>query len=380
MQWQFLSPELIVKRMSEHIVPNPKTSASPNRVSELSERSRDIFRNIVESYLETGEPVGSRTLSQRGTISLSPASIRNVMSDLERAGLLDAPHTSAGRIPTQLGLRFFVDGLLEVGNLNPEDRKGIEGQLAAGGRSMDDVLMQASTMLSGLSLCAGLVVTPKRDPALKHVEFVPLAPQRTLVIMVGEDGSVENRVIETPLGLPPSSFIEAGNYLSARMRGRTLEEVRGEILSELTAQKSEVDSLAANLVAAGLAEWGGLPASGSSPSLIVRGQSRLLEDVAATGELERVRRLFDEIERKNDLIQMLELAKQGDGVRIFIGAESKLYSLSGSSVIAAPYADQSQRVVGVIGVIGPTRINYARIVPMVDYTARVISKLMSQQK
>jgi heat-inducible transcriptional repressor len=365
--------------MTEHLVPNLK-STNANQISELSERSRDIFRNIVESYLETGEPVGSRTLSQRGTIALSPASIRNVMSDLERVGLLDAPHTSAGRVPTQLGLRFFVDGLLEVGNLNAEDRKGIEGQLAASGHNIDDVLMQASTMLSGLSQCTGLVVTPKRDPALKHVEFVPLGPQRTLVIMVGDDGSVENRVIETPLGLPPSSFIEAGNYLSARMRGRTLEEVRNDILGEITEQKAELDGLAARLVSAGLAEWGGLPGHGSSPSLIVRGQAKLLDDVTATGELERVRRLFDDIERKNDLIQMLELAKQGDGVRIFIGAESKLYSLSGSSVIAAPYADQSQRVVGVIGVIGPTRINYARIVPMVDYTARVISKLISQQK
>ncbi len=366
--------------MNTHLVPTSKP-VQPSLIGELSERSREIFRNIVESYLETGEPVGSRTLSQRGTIALSSASIRNVMSDLESAGLLDAPHTSAGRVPTQLGLRFFVDGLLEVGNLNAEDRKGIDSQLAASGRTIDDVLTQASTLLSGLSQCAGLVVTSKRDPALKHVEFVPLAPQRTLVIMVGEDGSVENRVIETPLGLPPSSFIEAGNYLSARMRGRTLEEVRSDILNEITAQKSEVDGLAARLVSAGLAEWGGLAGpGGSTPSLIVRGQSRLLEDVAATGELERVRRLFDDIERKNDLIQMLELAKQGDGVRIFIGAESKLYSLSGSSVIAAPYADQAQRVVGVIGVIGPTRINYARIVPMVDYTARVISRLISQQK
>jgi heat-inducible transcriptional repressor len=365
--------------MNERIPPHSRLAA-PNQIGELSERSRDVFRNIVESYLETGEPVGSRTLSQRGTIALSPASIRNVMSDLERAGLLDAPHTSAGRIPTQAGLRLFVDGLLEVGNLSTDDRKDIEAQLAASGRGVDEVLHQASTMLSGLSQCAGLVVTPKRDPALKHVEFVPLAPQRTLVIMVGDDGSVENRVIETPLGVPPSSFIEAGNYLSARMRGRTLEEVRSDILSELAAQKAELDGLASKVVSTGLAEWGGQPAAGSAPSLIVRGQSRLLEDAAAHGELERLRQLFDDIERKNDIIQMLELAKTGDGVRIFIGAESKLYSLSGSSVIAAPYCDQTQRIVGVIGVIGPTRLNYARIVPMVDFTAKVIGRLLSQQK
>jgi heat-inducible transcriptional repressor len=365
--------------MSDTLAPKNGLPAV-SHIAELSERSKDIFRNIVESYLETGEPVGSRTLSQRGTIALSPASIRNVMSDLERAGLLDSPHSSAGRIPTQLGLRFFVDGLLEVGNLNQDERRGIESQLAASGRSVDDVLTQASTMLSGLSHCAGLVVTPKRDPALKHVEFVPLGPQRSLVIMVGEDGSVENRVIETPSGVLPSSYVEAGNYLSARMRGRTLEEVRSEILTELTVQRAELDVLAARLVSAGLAEWAGQPESIMNPSLIVRGQSKLLEDVKAASELERVRLLFDDIEHKSDLIQMLELAKKGDGVRIFIGSESKLYSLSGSSVIAAPYADQTQRIVGVIGVIGPTRINYARIVPMVDYTARVISRLISQQK
>lgn len=364
--------------MTDSLVPKNGPSGI-SHIAELSDRSRDIFRNIVESYLETGEPVGSRTLSQRGTIPLSPASIRNVMSDLERAGLLDAPHTSAGRIPTQLGLRLFVDGLLEVGNLNTEERRGIEAQLAASGRKLDDVLTQASTMLAGLSHCAGLVVTPKRDPALKHVEFVPLAPQRALVIMVGEDGSVENRIIETPMGVPPSSYVEAGNYLSARMRGRTLEEVRSAILSEVDAQRAELDALTARLVSTGLAEWAGKPGALASPSLIVRGQSRLLEDVKASGELERVRQLFDDIERKNDLIQMLELAKRGDGVRVFIGAESNLYSLSGSSVIAAPYADATHKVVGVIGVIGPTRINYARIVPMVDYTARVISRIISQQ-
>jgi len=362
--------------MNERQVPGLKPPL-PTQIAELSERSRDIFRSIVESYLETGEPIGSRTLSQRASITLSPASIRNVMSDLERAGLLEAPHTSAGRVPTQLGLRLFVDGLLEVGNLGADERKGIEAQLAAsGGRSIDDVLMQASALLSGLSQCAGLVVTPKRDPALKHVEFVPLNPQRTLVIMVGEDGSVENRVVETPAGLTPSTFIEAGNYLSARMRGRTLEEARSEILKEITAQQAEVDELSAKLVSAGLAEWSGL----KTPSLIVRGQARLLEDVAATGELERTRQLFDDIERKNDLIQLLELAKQSEGVRIFIGAENKLYSLSGSSIIAAPYADQARGIVGVIGVIGPTRLNYARIVPMVDFTARVVSRLISQQK
>jgi heat-inducible transcriptional repressor len=362
--------------MNDRQIPHTRLPLT-TQVGELSERSREIFRSIVESYLETGEPIGSRTLSQRG-IALSPASIRNVMSDLEHAGLLAAPHTSAGRVPTQLGLRMFVDGLLEVGNLANDERQGIEAQLAAGGRKIEDVLMQASALLAGLSQYAGLVVTPKRDSALKHVEFVALGPQRAMVIMVSEDGAVENRIIETPLGLPPSTYTEASNYLSARMRGRTLEEARGDILNELTAQRAELNEITAKLVAEGLAEWGG--AKSTPPSLIVRGQARLLEDLAATEGLERVRQLFDDIERKNDLIQLLDLAKQGDGVRIFIGSENKLYSLSGSSVIAAPYSDHTQRVVGVIGVIGPTRLNYARIVPMVDYTARVISRLINQQK
>ena len=355
------------------------SATSPTRIGELSERSRDIFRSIVDSYLETGEPIGSRTLSQRG-IALSPASIRNVMSDLEVMGLLRAPHSSAGRIPTQAGLRLFVDGLLEVGNLANDERRGIEAQLAASGRKMEDVLLQATTMLSGLSQCAGLVVTTKRDPALKHVEFVSLGPQRALVIMVGDDGTVENRVIETPLGLPPSAFIEATNFLSARMSGRTLEEARSAVLLEIDQQRAELDGLAANLVSAGLAEWGGGQIGGGAPSLIVRGQARLLEDVTASGELERIRQLFDDIERKNDLIQLLDLSEQGEGVRIFIGSETKLYSLSGSSVIVSPYTDQQHHVVGVIGVIGPTRVNYARIVPMVDFTAKVLSRLLSQPR
>ena len=318
--------------MNDRQIPHTRLPLT-TQVGELSERSREIFRSIVESYLETGEPIGSRTLSQRG-IALSPASIRNVMSDLEHAGLLHAPHTSAGRVPTQIGLRMFVDGLLEGGNLANDERQGIEAQLAAGGRKIEDVLMQASALLAGLSQYAGLVVTPKRDAALKHVEFVALGPQRAMVIMVSEDGSVENRIIETPLGLPASTYAEASNYLSARMRGRTLEETRNDILSELTAQSAELNEITAKLVAEGLAEWGG--AQSSTPSLIVRGQAKLLEDVAATEGLERVRQLFDDIEHKNDLIQLLELAKQGDGVRIFIGSENKLYSLSGSSVIAAP--------------------------------------------
>ncbi|HAH10769.1 MAG TPA: heat-inducible transcriptional repressor HrcA, partial [Alphaproteobacteria bacterium] len=341
----------------------------------LNERSREIFRIVVESYLETGEPVGSRTLAQRGLVQLSPASIRNVMSDLEVAGYLTAPHTSAGRVPTQMGLRLFVDGLMEIGNLGDDDRSRIEGQIAAAGRKVEDVLTEATTLLSGLSQHAGLVVTPKREAPLKQVEFVPLGNNRALVVLIGEDGLVENRVIETPPGLPHSALVEASNYLSARLTGRSLDEARAQISAELADQRAELDNLTAKLIQSGLAEWTGkLPQA--QPSLIIRGQSRLLGEMSANEDLERVRQLFDDIERKGDLIELLELAKNGDGVRIFIGAENKLFSLSGSSIVAAPYRDEKQRVVGVIGVIGPTRLNYARIIPMVDYTAKVVGRLI----
>ena len=341
----------------------------------LAERSREIFRRIVETYLDTGEPVGSRTLSQRLPMALSPASIRNVMADLEQAGLIAAPHTSAGRVPTQAGLRFFVDGLLEVGALSDGERRTIEAQVAGSGRDVGALLGDATSLLSGLSHCAGLVVTPTRERTLRHVEFVAAGPGRVLVVLVSEDGSVENRLIEAPLGLPASALVEATNFLSHRLRGRTLDDVRVAIRAELEARRAELDTLTARVVEAGLAEWGGGDAA-FGRSLIVRGQARLLDDVTAAEDLERIRLLFDDLERKQDVIQLLDLARTGDGVSIFIGAESKLFSLSGSSVIVSPYRDAHDRIVGAIGVIGPTRLNYARIIPMVDYTARVLSRLI----
>jgi heat-inducible transcriptional repressor len=346
--------------------------------SELGARPREVFRHLVEAYLTLGEPVGSRTLSQRLPLTLSPASIRNVMSDLEQLGLLYAPHTSAGRVPTEKGLRLFVDGMLQIGDLTSEERGAIEERLAAAGRPLEDVMTQAATMLSGLSRCAGLLVAAKQESALKHIEFVNIGPGRALAILVGADGSVENRVINTPLGLPPSALIEAANYLSSKLRGRSLEAVKGEILKEIEEQRAELDQLTARVVAEGLAT---LSQRGDSPGddkiLIVRGASKLLEDIDAQSDLQRVRTLFDDIERKNDLISLLELARGGEGVRIFIGSENKLFSLSGSSIVAAPYADAKGKVVGVIGVIGPTRLNYARIVPIVDYTARVVGRLLA---
>ena len=349
--------------------------------ADLGTRPREIFRHLVEAYLSSGEPVGSRTLSQRLPLSLSPASIRNVMADLEKLGLLYAPHTSAGRVPTEKGLRLFVDGMLQVGDLSSTERAAIEERLAAGGRTIEDVLSQAASMLSGLSRCAGLLVAAKQEVPLKHVEFVNIGPGKALAILVGVDGSVENRLIDTPLGLPPSALIEATNYLSAKLSGRTLEAAKGEILKEIEGERAELDQLTARIVAEGIATLSARPLDGDSAAadkiLIVRGASNLLEDVEAQTDLQRVRTLFDDIDRKNDLIALLELARAGEGVRIFIGSENKLFSLSGSSIVAAPYADAKGKVVGVIGVLGPTRLNYARIVPMVDYTARVVGRLLA---
>ena len=347
----------------------------------LGERSREVFRHLVEAFLASGEPVGSRTLSQRMPQTLSPASIRNVMADLELMGLLYAPHTSAGRVPTERGLRLFVDGMLEIGELAPDERVAIEARMSGSGRRIEDVMIQATQSLSGLSRCAGLMLTAKQDTTLKHVEFVALRPGQALVIMVSEDGQVENRVIDTPAGLPVSALMEASNYLNARLTGRTMDAARAEILAELESERAMLDSLTAKVVAEGLATLslmaGSQQSAGDDKMLIVRGQSHLLDSVDAQADIERVRTLFEDIERKNDLIRLLELAKEGDGVRIFIGSENRLFSLSGSSIVAAPYANAAGKIVGVIGVLGPTRLNYGRIIPMVDHTAKVIGRLLA---
>lgn len=345
------------------------------QLQKLNERSRTILRRIVESYLATGEPVGSRNLSRALPIALSPASIRNVMSDLEQLGLIIAPHTSAGRLPTQLGLRLFVDGLLEVGDITPEERRQIETQIAfRRERSVDQLLSEAGELMSGLSRCAGVVLAEKQVARLRHIEFVPLEPGRGLVILVDEDQNVENRIIDLPDGLPPSALQEASNYLNTHLRGMTLAEAKSELEKSLTAAKAELDVLTQKVIKAGLAEWSGV--SDDRKSLIVRGQSNLLKDVTAAEDLERIRQLFDAFESKQDIVELLGASEIAEGVRIFIGSENKLFSLSGSSLIVAPFQDQTRHVVGVLGVIGPTRLNYARIIPMVDYTAKLMSRLI----
>jgi len=347
-----------------------------SELNKLSDRSRTILRQIVETYLTTGEPVGSRNLSRVLPITLSPASIRNVMSDLEQLGLIAAPHTSAGRLPTQLGLRLFVDGLLEIGNLTSEERRKIEAQIVTKRQqSIDDVLSEASEMISGLSHCAGVVLAEKQVACLKHIEFVPLEPGKALVVLVGDDQVVENRIIALPKGLPPSALAEAANYLNTHIRGLTIAEARTHMEKELRSSRAELDGLTQKVIQAGLAEWSG--AFDDRQSLIVRGQSNLLKDVTAQDDLERIRQLFDDLEQKRDLVQLLGLSENADGVRIFIGSENKLFSLSGSSLIVAPFHDDKRKIVGVLGVIGPTRINYARIIPMVDYTAKLVSRLLT---
>ncbi|MGI9386868.1 MAG: heat-inducible transcriptional repressor HrcA [Methyloligellaceae bacterium] len=357
--------------------PNTNTAEGPSELGELNARSRDIFREIVESFLATGTPVGSRNVSRQLPMTLSPASVRNIMSDLEALGLIYAPHTSAGRLPTELGLRFFVDGLLELGDLSDDERRQIEGQMhgTEADLAIEDMLSQVGEMLSGLSSCAGVVLTDKQISRLKHIEFVSLEPTRALVVLVGEDGSVENRILDVPQGLPPAALVEASNYLNTRIRGKTIIEASAWIDDEVKRCKAELDELTASLIEEGLATWSG--GQEGSKSLIVRGRSNLLEDVNANEDLERIRTLFDDLETKKDLIQLLGLAEEAEGVRIFIGSENQLFSLSGSSLIVAPFRDLDRQIVGVLGVIGPTRLNYARIIPMVDYTAKLVGRLLT---
>ena len=353
-------------------------SSAPNSAlsafAAMDKRSRDIFREIVQSYLDTGEPVGSRTISRRG-VALSPASIRNIMSDLAEMGLIDSPHTSAGRVPTHAGLRMFVDSLLQLGEPGEADKRTIETRLAGSGRRMENVLSEASDLLSGLVGGAGLVSTPAADAPIRHIEFVRISSEQALAVIVAESGDVENRVLALPPGLPASSLIEAGNYLNARMKGRTLAEAREAVLDEVRSRKALLDQTAAKLVEDGLAQWSGEdPARGRS--LIVRGRANLLDDPRAGEDLDRVRDLFAELEKSENLLNVLDTASVAEGVRLFIGSENPLFSLSGSAMIVAPYMDGNRKIVGALGVIGPTRLNYARVIPMVDYTAQVVGRLL----
>jgi heat-inducible transcriptional repressor len=341
-------------------------------ITELNTRARDIFRLVVEGYLASGQPVGSKTLAGGGGLNLSPASIRAVLQELEMLGLLAHPHTSAGRLPTEVGLRLFVDGMMQVAEPTQEERAAIERGVAQGG-PIEVALAATSAILSDLSACAGLVMVPRREPRLAQLNLVALSPGKALAVMVGEDGAVENRVLDLPPGLRPGALEEAGNYISAHLVGRTLSEAARTMLADIASGRSALDGASRDLVARGLAVWS--EDALRRPVLIVRGQANLLDE-SALQDIERVRSLLDDLENKQSVAELLELAREAESTRIFIGSENRLFALSGSSVIASPYRDREGRVVGVVGVIGPTRLNYARVVPMVDFTAQSLGKLI----
>ena len=342
-------------------------------IGELSDRARDIFRMVVEAYLESGQPVGSRTLSRLPVLNLSPASIRNVMQDLEEAGLLAAPHTSAGRVPTESGLRLFVDGIMQVAEPRAEERRAIAAQVRPGD-PIEEAISNATAALSGLSACAGIVLVPTQEPAIRQLAFAPLSPHQAVAVLVGGDGSVENRVIDLPQGVTAATLAEVGNYVSARLSGLTLHQAQARLAAEISAGEAALDEAARELIARGLALWSRDGAR--RPVLIVRGQANLIDEQAAA-DLDRVRGLLDELEGKEEIARLLDRAREGAAMKIFIGSENELFALTGSSVIAAPYRGADGKVVGVVGVIGPTRLNYARVVPMVDFTAKTLSRLMA---
>ena len=343
--------------------------------SDLSKRSIHIFRELVDAYLETGEPIGSRTLSQRLSTSLSPATIRNVMADLEDAGLLYAPHTSAGRLPTDAGLQFFVHGLLEVGGLSEEEKSQFEHTCHSSGKNFGNILEQATTLLSGLSNCAGLILAPKFESPLKQIEFVHLGDKRSLVVLITEDGLVENRILELDNFLSQSTLQEASNYLTQKLSGKTLTQAKALILRELSDHKAQLDHLTSHIVEEGLAMWSG---DESSRTLIVKGQANLLQNVKMLDEVNRIRDLFNILETKENFASLIDAAISAEGVQIFIGAENELFKISGCSVIVAPYKNQQQQIIGAIGVLGPTRMNYGKIIPLVDYTAKIVERLLGK--
>jgi heat-inducible transcriptional repressor len=346
-------------------------------MAEMNTRSREVFRRVVEGYLSSGDPVGSRTLTRSMSEKVSAATIRNTMQDLEYLGLLDSPHTSAGRIPTQLGLRMFVDGLLEVGTVSDEDRQRMDSTLGSNDHDVGALLDHVGAALSGITRGASLVLTPKHEAAIRHIEFVSLSPDRALVVLVFADGTVENRLFSPPAGQTPSSMREAANFLNALAEGKTLSELRRTMATDIAHRRQEIDSLARELVESGLAIWEN--AGERSERLIVRGRANLLEAATEAVDLDRIRSLFDDLERKRDIAEFLELTDEGEGVRIFIGSENKLFSLSGSSLVVSPYMNADRKIIGAVGVIGPTRLNYGRIVPIVDYTAQLVGRLLSDR-
>ena len=354
-----------------------KTPNAQELLNEMNDRSREVFRRVVEGYLHSGQPVGSRSLTRDMSEKVSAATVRNVMQDLEFLGLLGSPHVSAGRVPTNLGLRLFVDSLLEVAPLDASDREKLDMTLGSNDRDVSALLEQVGGALSGITQGASLVLSPKHEAAIKHIEFVALAPDRTLVVLVFADGHVENRIFTPPKGMTPSAMREAANYLNSMIEGATVPSLLARFRAEIARDRREIDTLAATLVEQGLAIWEN---SESEARLIVRGRANLLDEGAPSEDIERIRTLFDDLERKRDITEFLELTEQGDGVRIFIGAENRLFSLTGSTLVVSPYMNAERKIIGAVGVIGPTRLNYGRIVPIVDYTAQLVGRMLSDRR
>ena len=348
-----------------------------NIIQEMNERSKIVFRNLVDSYIETGEPVGSQTLANTLAEEISPATIRNVMQDLEVLGLLDSPHVSSGRIPTQQGLRLFVDTLLEIGEISNKEQEIIDYSIKEDPKNLSNILTRAGSVLSGLTKSASLVLAPKIEAPIKHIEFVSLSPERALAVLVTADGMVENRVFEPPLGQTQSDFREAANFMNAHAKGLTLSELREVMEREVSKRKLEIDKIAAQLVKDGLAVWDGKDTDNSR--LIVRGRANLIDGTTAEEDFEKIRELFDDLERKQDIANFINLTEKGEGVRVFIGSENKLFSLSGSSLVISPYMNSEHKIIGAVGVIGPTRLNYGKIVPIVDYTAQLVGRTLSER-
>lgn len=338
----------------------------------LDMRSQAIMRLIVDGYVHHGEAMGSRTLSRHLAsllgMELSPATIRNTMADLEEAGLLYSAHTSAGRLPTDAGLRLFVNNLLEVNPLDDALQDQMQQHLGKDQHHLPAALERASVALSSLSQCAGLVAAAKKDTPFRQVEFVSLAAGRVLAVWVADDGTVENRILDVDPHLQASDLQQASEYLNRHLHGKTLHQARRDILDDITHRRHEMSLLTQQLVTEGLIipnEENGL--------LIVRGQAHLLNDVRHVTELERLRKLFDTLEQRETMLKLVEQTEIADGVQIFIGAQNELFNHSGCAMIVAPYKNRQQQVIGAIGIIGPSRMNYGRIIPIVDYTAKLLS-------
>jgi heat-inducible transcriptional repressor len=337
----------------------------------LNERALILLKTLVERYIAEGQPVGSRVLSRYSGLDLSPASIRNVMADLEEMGFIASPHTSAGRVPTPRGYRFFVDTLLTVKPLDTVEISQLEGQLHA--ESTQKLVVSASQLLSDLTHFAGVVVTPRRSGGFRHIEFLKLSETRVLLILVTSEGDVQNRILLTEKRYTPAELVEAANILNQNYAGLTFDEIRRRIREELKQLTADMTQL----MTAAL-EAGSRAASESAEEVVISGESNLLDSQDLSSNMATLRKLFELFDRKTGLLQLLEVSSRAQGVQIFIGGESGVAPLDECSVITAPYEVDGQ-VVGTVGVIGPTRMAYERIIPIVDITAKLLSSMLTQR-